>query len=428
MIKLKSVSLVSNSLKKNFYTAYKTIHHNTSSKKYTTIQLKEFINSPKDNDVSSSIKMLTSDILQFTIIRNNFKREIIENEIILILETIIYENGFGLSKRDFYFCCENLVKKLELKINTIIENEFHEYECIFHIDNIDEIPDIKIGEVTIFKAKNVEEYAFELDDLNVENVYVQENKFYAKTTVYGSKEYAVRKAESNIKIALNILKLFLPDYYCNFNVEGSNYVMVDRKSIIISSEGKSFIRKLINSSRPCKISNEDLESKKIELNRLSNLFKNQNRTEFENRILIATYWFGESISIPLHVYDNKLDNEYDINLDNLEYFDVYPKLLNIIIALETLFVYGSENKAESISSKTAALIANPGYEEYICKFIKKIYDNRSKIVHSGIVYISENDLNELIHYTRIAILTLVQLNEEYMDKIRYLNKLNKSFM
>ena len=419
---MKYVSLVSNSLKKNFYNAYKTIHHNTSSKKYTTIQLKEFINSPNDNGVSSCIKMLISDILQFTIIRNNFTREYIENEIILILETIIIENGFNLSKQDFYFCCENLVKKFELKINSIIENEFHDYECIFHIDNIDEIPEIKIGEVTIFKAKNVEEYTFELDDLDVENVYVQENKFYAKTTVYGSKEYAVRKAESNIKIALNILKLFLPAYYCNFNIEGSNYVMVDRKSIIISSKGKSFIRKLINSSRPCKISNDELKGLNIELNRLINLFKNQNRTELENKILIATYWFGESISIPLYIYDNKLDNEYDISLDNLEYFDVYPKLLNLIIALETLFVWGDENKAESISSKTAALIANPGYEEYIYKFIKKIYVNRSKIVHSGIVYISENDLNELIYYTRIVILTLVQLNEEYRDKIRYLNK------
>ena len=367
--------------------------------------------------------MLTSEILQFTIIRNNFTREYIENEILLILETIIIENGFNLNKQDFYSCCEDLVKKLELKINRIIENEFHDYECIFHIDNIDEIPDIEIGEVNIFKAKNVEEYTFELDDLDVENVYVQENKFYAKTTVYGFKKYAVRKAESNIKIALNILKLFLPDFYCNFNVEGSNYVMVDRKNIIISSEGKNFVRKLINSSRPCKISNNELKSINKELNQLSNLFKNQNRTEFENKILIATYWFGESISIPLHVYDNKLDNEYDVNLDNLEYFDVYPKLLNIIIALETLFVWGNENKAESISSKTAVLIANPGYEEHIYNFIKKIYDNRSKIVHSGIVYISENNLNELIYYTRIAILTLVKLNEEYRDKIRYLNKL-----
>ena len=423
MIKLKYASLVSNSLKKNFYKAYKTIHHITSSKKYTVIQLNEFTKFPKDNLMYPYIKMLTSEILQFTIIRNNFTREYIENEILLILETIIIENGFNLNKQDFYSCCEDLVKKLELKINRIIENEFHDYECIFHIDNIDEIPDIEIGEVNIFKAKNVEEYTFELDDLDVENVYVQENKFYAKTTVYGSKKYAVRKAESNIKIALNILKLFLPDFYCNFNVEGSNYVMVDRKNIIISSEGKNFVRKLINSSRPCKISNNELKSINKELNQLSNLFKNQNRTEFENKILIATYWFGESISIPLHVYDNKLDNEYDVNLDNLEYFDVYPKLLNIIIALETLFVWGNENKAESISSKTAVLIANPGYEEHIYNFIKKIYDNRSKIVHSGIVYISENNLNELIYYTRIAILTLVKLNEEYRDKIRCLNKL-----
>ena len=105
MIKLKYASLVSNSLKKNFYKAYKTIHHITSSKKYTVIQLNEFTKFPKDNLMYPYIKMLTSEILQFTIIRNNFTREYIENEILLILETIIIENGFNLNKQDFYSCC-----------------------------------------------------------------------------------------------------------------------------------------------------------------------------------------------------------------------------------------------------------------------------------------------------------------------------------
>ncbi len=56
VIKLKCISLVSNSLKKNFYKAYKTIHHITSSKKYTIIQLNKFTKFPKDNMVYPILK------------------------------------------------------------------------------------------------------------------------------------------------------------------------------------------------------------------------------------------------------------------------------------------------------------------------------------------------------------------------------------
>ena len=68
-------------------------------------------------------------------------------------------------------------------------------------------------------------------------------------------------------------------------------------------------------------------------------------------------------------------------------------MLNLIISLETVFIYGNEDKSKSISSKVSALIANPGYEEFISEFLKEIYINRSKIVHSGIVYISKDELN-----------------------------------
>ena len=155
---------------------------------------------------------------------------------------------------------------------------------------------------------------------------------------------------------------------------------------------------------------------------LSSIFKNKNRSTFENNLLSAIYWFGEAVSQGMMKYRDA-NNKYSAGLENFEYFNAYPKLLNLIIALEIMFVYGNEKKSDGISSKISALIANPGYEEFIVEILKEIYSNRSKIVHSGIVYISKDDLNLLVEYTREAIFKLARINYLNKSKILYLNKI-----
>lgn len=70
------------------------------------------------------------------------------------------------------------------------------------------------------------------------------------------------------------------------------------------------------------------------------------------------------------------------------------------------------------------MIAKPGFEEKIAHFLNKIYDYRSKVVHSGNIYVSKHDLNLLIDYTRIALFNTISINYKYSEQIRYLNKLN----
>ncbi len=83
-----------------------------------------------------------------------------------------------------------------------------------------------------------------------------------------------------------------------------------------------------------------------------------------------------------------------------------------------------KKKSEAISNKVSLMIAKPGFEEKIAHFLNKIYDYRSKVVHSGNIYVSKHDLNLLIDYTRIALFNTISINYKYSEQIRYLNKLN----
>ncbi len=160
-----------------------------------------------------------------------------------------------------------------------------------------------------------------------------------------------------------------------------------------------------------------------ELSVLSILFNTNPKSDFENRLLTAIYWFSEALSLKRNSY-SKTEKKHLTQLNNLEFYDVYPKLLNLVICLETLFVFGDEKKSEAISNKVSLMIAKPGFEEKIAHFLNKIYDYRSKVVHSGNIYVSKHDLNLLIDYTRIALFNTISINYKYSEQIRYLNKLN----
>ena len=85
---------------------------------------------------------------------------------------------------------------------------------------------------------------------------------------------------------------------------------------------------------------------------MSILFNNP-KSEFENRLLTSIYWFGEALSAKRNNY-SKIEKKHSTQFNNLEFFDVYPKLLNIVIRLETLFVFGDENKSEALLNRLEA--------------------------------------------------------------------------
>lgn len=418
---MNSINFKTNSLIKYFKNAIKASYHcQHDSKTYFMYKSKLKI----DKNVDRYIKQIISEMMKEEVIVNNFSKNYITTNVISILEEIYDKNGFNLNNNYFKNLYFDLIGDFENEINNTIENDFKKFEFISHIDNLKLSRKIKIADVVLFPYDpSTSDLAYVNDNEYISDDFFRDNEVYARTCVYGSKDYAIKKSEVKIKMALNILKFLLPDHLTNFNLDGETINNIFRDHILLNSnELFGWGSRIVGDFHfHCDIDDNLLKEMSFNLEILSSLFKN-NRSTFENNLLSAIYWFGEVVSQGMMKYRDA-DNKYSTELDNFEYFNAYPKLLNLIISLETVFIYGNEDKSKSISSKVSALIANPGYDEFISEFLKEIYISRSKIVHSGIVYISKNDLNTLVNYTRAAIFKLALINHLNRDKISYFNKI-----
>ena len=419
---LSPINFKTNILLKNFKNAIKAIQHcKQDSKTYFLYKSKFNV----DKNVDKYIKQIISEIMGEDIIANNFSKKHVSSNVIEILEKLCDENAFNLSNEDFKNRYFELIENFENEINNTIKNDFNEFEFISHIQNLKLPKEIKIGEVILFPYDSSNSpLAYVNENKYVEDDFFKDGEVYARAIAYGSKDYIIKRSEVKIKMALNILKFLSPPHLSNFNLDGETignnfreYILLDSNELRVSGS-----QKVANFYYPRDIDEDELKELSVYLGMLSSLCNNKNRSKFENNLLSSIYWFGEAVSQGMMKYRDA-DNEYVVGLDNLEYFNVYPKLLNLIISLETAFVFGNEPISESISSKIPALIANPGYEEFISLFLKEIYTNRSKIVHSGIVYVSKDDLDSLIGFTRASIFKLVLINHLARDKISYFNKI-----
>lgn len=378
---------------------------------------------PRNKNVDEIIELIITELNENQLIHNNFSTKFMEENIIFILEDLQINNALTLPKIEFNKLCEKLLTEFENKIKKIINEEFKEFECIFHVENLKLSKTIKLGKITLFQFNpNYKKYN-EVNSKLICKEFFKNDHTYVKTKIYGSKEYAIRQSQIEIKIAINLLKLLLPEHCCNFNLDGDTLLQESRYHVIFSSEKLNSVGfEPQNTNFGCDF-DKDTGEIDYEIYVLSILLNRTPKSEFENRLLTSIYWFGEALSIKRNNY-SKIEKKHSTQLNNLEFFDLYPKLLNLVICLETLFVFDEKYKSKTISSKVSKLISNPGAQESIESFLNKIYNYRSKIVHSGNIYISKKDINTLIDYTRLALFYMVSINYKYSDKINYFKKIN----
>lgn len=410
---MKYVNFKSKNMMKNFKRALKASHH---IKEGEIVYLKIDSKTPpfqRNETVNKYIDAIVSEMMQNQIIQNNFSKKELKEDIIFILGHLYRNNALNMPNKDFENIYIHFITKLENKINYIIETEFEEFECFFHIENLRLDKELKIGDVILFPLKSREECETRNEEINAD--FFKENEVYAKTRVYGSKNYVHTKSQIKIKIVLNMLKLFLPDYECNFNLEGDIICPKNRFYVLINSNGITAGISPSSSNFGSNF-NKDATYDEFQLYILSTLFNKEPKSEIENRLITSIYWFGEALSVQFK-HSSKIENEHNDKLENIEFFDAYSKLVYLIISLESLLVYNGESKSKAISKKVSTLIANPGYEKEIEEFLKKIYRYRSKIVHSGIIYISKQDIDRLIDYTRFAIFEVLYINYFYLNNI-----------
>ena len=421
---MKLINIKSNNILKNLKRALKASKHIQEGER-VKFTLNETI-FPRNKSVDKYINSIVSEIMEQEIIHNNFSRKYIEENIISILENLNSRSALTLPKQDFNILCEDLLNNFENEIENIIDEDFDNYLCIFHITNLELIKPIAIGDVTLFPIKTIDDKLRKYNEDIFGGDFFREGEVYAKTRIYGSKEFAHSKAQNNIKIALNMLKLLLSDKKCNFNLDGDVFSPNYRQYAMFTSNDEIASGvKLEGSILHCEFTKENVGDLSNELNVLSILFNKKNKSDFENRLITAIYWFGEAMSIKMNEY-KKIGNKHQSLIDNFEFFNAYPKLLYLVIALETVFVFDNDDSiSEAVSSKVSTLIAKPGRENEIKKFLKDIYGIRSSIVHSGIDYISKENLTTLAYYVRVALLDSIYINYKFNNEINILQQQNK---
>lgn len=94
-----------------------------------------------------------------------------------------------------------------------------------------------------------------------------------------------------------------------------------------------------------------------------------------------------------------------------------------MISLETLFNPGRQELRYRVSRNTAVILGKEKEDsEKIFREIKKLYDKRSDIVHTGKSNtINEEDLLKLRHYVRESIKEIIKIDKNKDELLELLN-------
>ena len=393
-----------------------------------------------NNEFKKIIKKTLKSIIHSSYLKtddNNFIKMVkyIENQTGLDRDTIkedIYEILVNFNPKDNGENLEEISEDYTLKLENIINSrikemkdkeKYGEYKVIFPIYNLDFDKNFNVGDVYFFKKldnkkceKSIEKRFYEKNN--------NSNISFAKTIVKSTKDNANFEAETKIKIAINVIKLFLDEDFCNFGL--CNDIHIANYKTSLEYYGKTISMPNIKEGNHIKpsLSSKLLSSDMFKF--LSILLKKGYEcefTDFERRLFTGIFWFGEAQTLKIPKYDNGINPSN--KLLQLKSHKFQKKYLYLIICIETIFTV-NEHISKTISENISYLIAKTECMDYIKNKIKKFYNRRSKIVHNGISPINQEDLEEVILYTKQYIFTLIKIYDEHYNDVLYLSHNIKS--
>jgi len=157
------------------------------------------------------------------------------------------------------------------------------------------------------------------------------------------------------------------------------------------------------------------------------ILSRSDKNEFEDLLITAIYWFGESTNIPLFMNVKRNGKS-----EKMESFRENERFLKLFIALESLLIFGKEGITNNISERAAFLLGKNYKERKDIKAeIRDLYKKRSDIVHHGkCKNMTKKDIDILQTIVQKIILHLLKnknkLNFEsiddfklYFDKLKY---------
>ncbi|MHC5719056.1 MAG: hypothetical protein ACYTX0_45065, partial [Nostoc sp.] len=144
------------------------------------------------------------------------------------------------------------------------------------------------------------------------------------------------------------------------------------------------------------------------LNDIKTFFNNEKISQLEGCIITAIYWTGEA------------QNEFDRDIAFLKYWT----------ALEVIFSNNKEDITHALCKGISITLAISNYHFIevceilnIYKRISKLYDRRSKIIHTGLrETINKLELSEICRYTSYVILSLFDFRNQGYTELREIGR------
>ncbi len=370
---------------------------------------------PKER-TQEALESFVQSIFKIEQIKNNCSLETVYICTKRELETELSFSYESDLKRDFEEVLESLFDRIRSHIAS--------YDFYFPLKGISliDVPKVKLGSVTIlrFDREIMGEVLAQCkreDDYENITEFTEKN-FLGRTCITckcsGDNTLSKKLAERKIRETINYLRCLLCVLFHDRVYENSFRINVVFESYIDSNQVLarrhpcgSMSAHWDETRTPSQEFPMDLErlaelSEKFYLDKFVEILDNDKPTELEGCALTAIYWLGQA------------QDEFDYDISFFKFWT----------SLECIFSH-SKVKESKVKETTTAILAKSipllfAYGGYhfirkedigdVKKTVKRLYDKRSKIVHTGLrENVSENELSEICKYSVWALLGLMQL-------------------
>lgn len=365
------------------------------------------------------------ELLKDPSIRDHFTVRFLEEELERVVSNLVKIPRQERSK--------HLDKLLE-RFYDQLAKEIKEWTFVIPLENIElHIETFNLGDVEIFTFTNerLQSFISILRDILKPNPHYSEeekdkfvkeieerhlvanlNRACAKVKVMGVPAHT--KAIEKVRTALHTLKLYGKSDENYFGIKGE-IIAHDLRSTFRFLEDKSRASPVLErvGSFPFKINKDRMDLMiRNGFKILDSILKKDKRDFVESRLLAAMYWFGSGFNIS-GVKGAEKDDVTKTALtghksNELEFFSASDRFLKLMVALESLLIFGHETKKKNLSKRVAFVLTSDANErEYIRGNIERLYKIRSWIVHEGDVYVTKGDLNYLTNVARAVIIKIL---------------------
>ncbi len=372
------------------------------------------------------------------------ERSIVQNFAIADIEKSIQEIISRVLKLKTKKGKENKIVKEVNNLISELNKQIEEWEFIIPIENMDIVSrKFKIGEVELFKFtkyqynKKLKEYKRILnankyyknkedERMNIIEFFKRNNlkplinytcaKVIVKGTHSGAKQVALKK----IDFELSLIKL--SGYYNDssnrmyFGIKGEIIPYITRTIIGKKTNGNVIYPTMEKTGCLQKFvlgSTRRIFMRKNGFDKIRKLITKMNKTDFDNKLLNAIFWYSKAYDIPetKKVEDKKVSTR---SYEEVEYFNLGDKYLKLMIAMECLLIFGRENKSYNIKTRSSYILTDDKEQrEKLQKYIQKAYETRSKIVHKGGYIISKVATNSFMNYVQATIIALIKSKDKW---------------